>query len=74
MVEHIVVPEPNDAIPVTGELRRAERVGFLLVGVLTAVKLDDELSRGTGEVGDATPDRVLPPEFPSWTPFSKGAP
>lgn len=54
----------------------------LIVGVLAAVRLDDEAALDTGEIDDERTDGALAPEFVSkqspvaqhrpWTPFDIG--
>jgi len=74
VLEHIAVPEANDAIPMTREFRGAERIGFLPIRVLSAVELDHQLSRWAGEVCDSGRERMLPTELPSGAPLPKRAP
>ena len=48
------------------EFRGPPIVGFLLVCMLTAIELDDELLIGASEVGEAVTDRMLAAEFVEW--------
>ena len=74
IVEHIAVPEPENAVPVPEQFRCAGSVGFVPLAMLAAIELDHQLVRGTREIGDAAADRMLPPELPFRQPFSQGSP
>src|SRR5579883_1406841 len=74
IVQHLVVPETNDAVAALRELGAAAFIGFLAKRVLTAVQLDRQLSLGTGESGHAPTDRMLAAEFPSRQPLAQGEP
>jgi hypothetical protein len=74
VVENVVVPKPDDAVPVTRELGAALVVGFHPFAMLTAIKLDDQLARRAGEIGNTSTDRMLPPKLPWYDALAQGSP
>jgi hypothetical protein len=65
VVDRVVIPKPDDAIAMCCEFCRSRGVGCLSNGVLATIELDDQFSRRTGEIRDATTNRVLPTKFPA---------
>jgi hypothetical protein len=59
-VDYRIIPKADDAIPAVFELAGAGCVFFVELRMLTAVELDREFSRGTGEIDNERPDRMLP--------------
>ena len=62
VLQHLVVPEPQDTIPEPLQKLRPLSVNFTLLGVLAAVDLDDELVRQRAEIHDVGADGLLAPE------------
>ena len=62
---NVVIPESKHEITHRLEDSRSVRITFGVMGVLTAIKLHDQLGVGAEEVDDKTLDRHLPLEFPS---------
>jgi hypothetical protein len=62
IVDHFAIPEANYTIAAACQLFGASGVIFRLGGVLSAVRFDRELPRGTGEIDDVWSDRVLSPQ------------
>src|SRR5580700_3706233 len=58
ILQHLVVPEPQHAIPVRGKPAIPALIGQR-IGMLAAVHLDDQPPFETDEVGDETPDGSL---------------
>jgi len=61
ILEHIDIPEPQDAIT---SLHQPLRSAFIvrdlfLLGVLAAIQFDNEICRRTKEIGIVRPDRML---------------
>lgn len=67
ITQHVGVPEAQDLIALAPEPRVPHQImrGLRAVGVMSAVKLDDELSLKTYEVGVVGANRMLAAEFPS---------
>ncbi len=61
VVQHVVVPEADDAVAEALERARALRVD--LRAMLATVDLDDEVRGAAGEVGDVRSDRELEDEL-----------
>src|SRR4030067_3462761 len=62
IIKHFVIPKPQN--PIT--LRFEPIVPFLVarvIGVLSAVNLNNDLSIVTDKIGYITSDRILPPEL-----------
>src|SRR5207237_5792453 len=62
IVDHFAIPEANYTIAAARQLFGASGVFFRLGGVLSAVRFDRELPRGTGEIDDVWSDRMLSPK------------
>jgi len=62
IVDHVAIPEANYTIAAARQLFGASGVFFRLEGVLSAVRFDRELPRGTGGIDDVWSDRMLPPK------------
>jgi len=62
IVDHVAIPEANYTIAAARQLFGASGVFILQEGVLSAVRFDRELPRGTGEIDDVWSDRMLPPK------------
>ena len=60
---HVAVPEADDAVAEGFDGRRPRGVGLCRVGVLAAVKFDDQSGSPTGKVGDVRADGELEDEF-----------
>jgi hypothetical protein len=60
--KHLGVPETENPEALRVKPGISCAVGRVF-GVLTAIGLDDQARRETGEVGDVAPDRDLPPEL-----------
>jgi hypothetical protein len=65
--DHIIVPESDHAVTATRKLGGTQTVGTRLFRMLAAIKLDHQFARWTGEVDDATSNRMLPTKFPRQT-------
>jgi len=65
IVDDVAVPESDYAPATPSQFRRACCIGVGSLGVLAAVKLNDEFARRTGEIGDESADWMLPTEFPA---------
>ena len=52
IVDHVAVPEANHPVAAAPEVLRPGGILLLLLGVLSAVKLDRQLARGAGEIND----------------------
>jgi hypothetical protein len=74
VLQHVAVPEPNDAVAVVCDLRGTPVVGLRPLGVLATIEFDHQFARGTGEVGYTAADRVLPAEFPDSDPLAQSSP
>jgi hypothetical protein len=57
--QHVVIPKSDNAISTRLKPLRADTV---IVGMLSAIHLDDQLSFGTKEIGNVWADWVLSPE------------
>ncbi len=64
IIEHVVVPEADDAVAMFCQFCGPGGVGSLLDGMLPAIELDRECSRRAGEIDDVAADRMLAAEFP----------
>ena len=62
VLQHIVVPEADDAIAVGFDDLRSSVIGRV-VGVLAAVEFDSDPRGATGEIDHEVADRVLPDEL-----------
>ncbi len=60
--ENVVIPEPQNTETLRREPLISDRIGAGF-GMLTAVRLDDEMCVITNEVRDIRPDWHLPPEL-----------
>jgi hypothetical protein len=58
IVDHVAVPEADDPVAAAREVLRPGGIFLLLLGMLSAVKLDRELARGAGKIDDIRPDRM----------------
>jgi hypothetical protein len=65
ILHHVAIPKSKHEITHRLEDSRSVRITFGVMGVLTAIKLHDQLGVGAEEVDDKTLDRHLPLEFPS---------
>ena len=70
ILDHIVVPESNHLIPITREFLASRFIGFCPHRMLTAIKLDYQLARWAGKIGDEAANRVLTPEPPGQRAFT----
>jgi hypothetical protein len=62
IAQHVVIPESDNAISASLEPFGADTV---VIGMLTAIDLDDQLSFRAEEIGDVRSDWVLSPETSS---------
>jgi hypothetical protein len=62
--KHLAIPESDDAIAAIRQHGAAKCVRVLLSTVLTAVKLDSELARWTGNIDNPLDNRMLAAKFP----------
>jgi hypothetical protein len=62
VAQNLTVPEPEYAPSQAFEPSSAARI-FLVLKVLTAIRLDDQEVFGAGKIGDERPDRDLPAEL-----------
>jgi hypothetical protein len=60
ILQNLLVPEAHNAAPMAGDLLGSRQIGLLLRRVLTAIDLNREPGRGTGEINDVPADRMLP--------------
>ena len=72
--QYLVVPEPNDPIPMQAHLLRSKRVSLDIQRMLTAVDLDRELACGNREVRDVDTDRMLAPNLEGQVRLAQGSP
>jgi hypothetical protein len=59
ILQHLVVPEPQYAVPLTFEEPRAARLFCGREIVLAAIDFDDQLRLMADKVGDKAPERCL---------------
>src|SRR5919197_2686146 len=65
IARNVVIPESKDEIAHGLQHSRSIRIACLVVIMLTAIKLHDELGVRAEEIDDEAIDRHLPLEFPS---------
>ena len=61
--KHFMIPEPQDAISLLGQLGVPPGIGFGLDGVLATVDLNDEIVLKTDEIDDVSAKHVLAAEL-----------
>ncbi len=61
--KHFMIPEPQDAISLLGQLGVPPGIGFGLDGVLATVDLNDEIVLKTDEIDDVSAEHVLAAEL-----------
>ena len=61
--KHLMIPEPQDAISLLGQLGVPPGIAFGLDGVLATVDLDDEIVIETDEIDDVWAKHVLTAEL-----------
>jgi hypothetical protein len=74
ILENLTIPKPNDAIAFQAQFDRAQIVRRFSLAVLAAVKLDNKLLRGTGEIGDTPADWMLAAKPPLRTFLTQRSP
>jgi len=55
IVDHVAVPEADHSVAAAREVLRPGGIFLLLLGMLSAVKLDREYARGAGKIDDIRP-------------------
>ena len=63
LLQHVVIPEAQDAVALVLQKQAALLVVGLLVGVLSAVQFDNQPDCRGGKIGDVTANDVLAAEF-----------
>jgi len=63
--QHFVIPVAKHRPAKPFERACPPAVGPGALHVLPAIQLDDETPFGAREIGEESPDRMLPPEFPA---------
>lgn len=74
IVDYFAIPEADHTIAAARQLCGASGVFFRLEGVLSAVRSDRELPRGTGEIDDVWSDRMLSPKAMSSPKLAQSLP
>jgi hypothetical protein len=74
IINHVAIPEADDAIPTPGNRDRAGCVYLLLRCVLAAVEFDRELEARAGEIDDVAADRMLSAKTVGTLQFTESAP
>jgi hypothetical protein len=60
VAQHIIVPEPDDAVALGFHVSRARSIIFDCFGMLPAIQFNDEPFGQAGEIREVRPDGHLP--------------
>ena len=64
IIEHLIIPEANNAIATSPKLHAATIVRFCTARMLAPIELNDELRLRAGKIDDALADGMLSPKLP----------